>query len=76
MFAQQGIAPLIWFGINVQLHAGRSKWRGAPQQGLLSGDIISKNDVIARYNQRFAAGGTGAFARTQLIVPTETPPSP
>lgn len=75
---KQGFSPLIWFGLNIQLHAGRSKRRAA-QRFILS--AATKNQKLYRLKEEptkvsTKAGYAVTFARSQPIAPTEALVSP
>lgn len=76
MLLQQSFGPLVWFGINVQVHAGRSNNRRTSRR-LLADASSRRTGATAAAKKRVKAGITSTIAGgPQLVVPTETPASP
>lgn len=70
--APQAFAPLAWFGLNIQLHAGRSKRRVSK---ILS-DITANAPKKSGWNDGTKASGASALVCSQQVAPTEDFASP
>lgn len=58
--------PLIWFSLNIQLHAGRSHERGAARTPASIGGLNSPGASVV-------LGCRNPFSRQQLVIPAEAP---